>query len=271
MVSRRAVLLAGGLGIAALAGCASDRPAGVPDVSDGRIESGSFHSRYRHTDVGWAIAMPPGHEHGALPVLIALHGRGGSHADMVGGGLYLDRFLARAVRHGVAPFAVAAPDGGDHEYWHPRAGTDPAGMVLREFLPLLAERGLRTDRIALLGMSMGGYGALYLAGVLGRTRVAAAVAESPAIWEQPGQSADGAFDDASDFMRHRIFGRLGRLRGIPLRVDCGAQDGFAPVTRVLRARLHPTPAGGIQPGGHDFDYWRRRAPAQLAFVGRHLG
>jgi hypothetical protein len=60
------------------------------------------------------------------------------------------------------------------------------------------------------------------------------------------------------------------LSGIPLRIDCGAQDGFAPVTRERRAKLHPTPAGGIEPGGHDFDYWCGQALGQLAFVGRHI-
>ena len=45
---------------------------------------------------------------------------------------------------------------------------------------------------------------------------------------------------------------------------------FAPITRDLRARIHPTPAGGIEPGEHDSSYWRRQAPAQLRFVGRHL-
>jgi hypothetical protein len=61
-----------------------------------------------------------------------------------------------------------------------------------------------------------------------------------------------------------------RLHGIALRIDCGASDGFAPITRELRARLHPTPAGGIEAGGHDSQYWRSQAPAQLRFVGHHL-
>jgi hypothetical protein len=60
------------------------------------------------------------------------------------------------------------------------------------------------------------------------------------------------------------------LRGIPLRIDCGASDGFAPATRDLRAVLSPTPAGGIEPGGHDDRYWRSQALAQLAFIGRHV-
>jgi hypothetical protein len=98
-----------------------------------------------------------------------------------------------------------------------------------------------------------------------------AVAESPAIWHQAGQSAAGAFDDASDFDAHSIFGHLALLHAIPLRIDCGASDGFAPVTRDLRAALTPTPAGGIEPGGHDASYWRSQAGAQLRFAGRYLG
>ena len=117
---------------------------------------------------------------------------------------------------------------------------------------------------------MGGYGALYLAAVLRARRVAVAVAESPAIWHHGRRAVEGAFDDAADFDAHAIFGRQRRLRGIALRIDCGAADGFAPVTRDLRASIAPTPAGGIEPGGHD-DILAQQAPAQLRFVGRHLG
>ncbi|MGH8860291.1 MAG: alpha/beta hydrolase-fold protein, partial [Jatrophihabitantaceae bacterium] len=251
------------------AGCSSGVPAGVPDVCTGPMVSGSFASRYRRTEVGWSVSYPPG-DRSHLPVLVFLHGRGGDHAGAFGGSLHLDRYLASAVDHGVRPFAIASADGGDHEYWHPRRGTDPAGMVIHELLPLLALRGLDVRRIALMGNSMGGYGALYLATVL-RRRVAAVVAESPAIWHRAAQSVEGAFDDAADFDAHSVFARRRMLSGITLRIDCGASDGFAPVTRDLRADLHPTPAGGIEPGAHDASYWRSQAPSQLRFVGAHLG
>jgi enterochelin esterase-like enzyme len=175
------------------------------------------------------------------------------------------------VRRGTPPFAVASIDGGDHSYRHPRHDGDPAGMVVDEFLPLLSQHGLEVRRIGLLGNSMGGYGALYLASVLARQRCSVAIAESPAVWRQAGQSAAGAFDDAADFDAHALFPRLGRLRGIAVRIDCGASDGFAPITRELRAAITPTPAGGIEPGAHDAAYWRRMAPAQLIFAGAHLG
>ncbi|HST47442.1 alpha/beta hydrolase [Jatrophihabitans sp.] len=280
--TRRAVLL-GGLGALATAAAGltaveagvlggRDRlPAGVPTATPGRLVSGSFDSAARHgARTSWAVAYPPGPDRDNLPVLISLHGRGGSHRDSFTGSLHLHRFLADAVAHGSAPFAIAAVDGGDHEYWHPRRDTDPAAMVISEFLPLLGRRGLDTTRVGLFGWSMGGYGALYLAGRLGRERTAVAVAESPAVWHQAGQSAAGAFDDAEDFDEHAIFGRLELLAGIPLRLDCGASDGFAAVTRDLRAALSPTPAGGIEPGGHDAGYWRSQAAAQLRFAAGQL-
>lgn len=249
-----------------------DLPADVPTDDPGPTVSGAFRSSRRGgVRVGWTVAYPPGHGTSSrLPVVVFLHGRGGDHSAAFGGSLHLDRFLAHAVAHGTPPFAIAAPDGGDHEYWHPRRGTDPAGMVVHEFIPMLGARGLDVRRIGLMGNSMGGYGALYLASVLGARRVAAVVAESPAVWHRADQTVTGAFDDAADFAEHKVFGRQAALHGIAMRLDCGDRDGFAPVTQDLRGALSPTPAGGIEPGGHDAEFWRSQAPAQLDFLGRHL-
>jgi len=265
--SRRAVLL--GAAAATLAACGSDGP------TAGSSQSGTFTSRYRGgARTGWTILYPPGHSSSrarrGLPVLVALHGRTGNHTDAYRK-LHLDEVLADVIAHGGRPYAIASVDGGDHDYWHPRRTADPAGMVVHEFLPLLAAHGLDTRRPGFLGWSMGGYGALYLASVLGTARCAVAVAASAAIWHRADQVVEGSFDDAADFRAHALWSRLPRLTGIPLRIDCGASDGFAPVIRDLRARLHPTPAGGIEPGGHDSRYWRRMAPAELAFAATHLG
>jgi S-formylglutathione hydrolase FrmB len=291
-VSRRAALLGGLAGAAALVGggglaveegllpgrhglhrlLGMDGPAGsIPDVQPGRTISGSFTSAARlGATTGWTIAYPP-HAAAPLRVLIHLHGRGGDHKEAFGSHLGLDRFLAQAVRRGSAPFAIASVDGGDHSYWHRRAdGSDSGAMVVDEFIPLLAARGLDTSRIGLHGLSMGGYGALWLSTRLGASRVAAIVAESPAIWHSAGDTPSGAFDSAADFAAHSIFGRTQQLAGIAVRIDCGSSDGFAAVTRDLRAALTPRPAGGLEPGDHDMAYWRRMAPAQLDFVAAHL-
>jgi pimeloyl-ACP methyl ester carboxylesterase len=247
-------------------------PAGsVPMADTGPSSSGSFTSRWRAGSTAWTISYPPGFSvDSALPVLISLHGVGGDHSSSFGSYLGLDRFLAQSTVDGNQPFAIAALDGG-RSYWHTRrSGEDTARMVIEEFIPLLGERGLLVDRVGLFGWSMGGFGALDLARSLGPDRVAVAIAESPALWTSADQTPDGAFDDREDFDAHTPFGQQGSLAGIPVRIDCGLGDGFYPAARDYVEGFEDRPEGSFEPGGHDVDYWRRMAPAQLAFAAEHL-
>jgi S-formylglutathione hydrolase FrmB len=204
-------------------------------------------------------------------VAVVLHGRDNNHASVFDSGyLGLHHYLAAAVHQGVAPFALASVDGGE-SYWHARdSGEDAGAMVVDEFLPLLAGRSLDTKRLGFLGWSMGGYGALSLAGELGRDRVAGVAAESPALWHSYEDTAPGAFDDAADFAAATTLGRQGNLHGIPVRIDCGEGDRFYAATRDYVSGFDVRPAGGFQPGGHDVGYWRRMAPHQLRFLGQAL-
>jgi len=247
-----------------------DGPAGsIPDVDPVPSTSGTFVSTARRgATVGWTIAAPE--TDGPLPIVVALHGYGDDHADFFGSHLGYDRFLAAHVAAGGAPFAGAAVDGGNR-YWHRRAdGDDPAAMVVDEFLPLLARRGFDTARLAFTGYSMGGYGALHIAGVLGSARVRAVSAISPALWTSAGDTARGAFDDAADFRANTVLGRQRSLDGVAVRVDCGTGDGFEPAVRTYVDGFANAPAGGFEPGGHTTAYWRRLAPQQIAFLARHL-
>jgi pimeloyl-ACP methyl ester carboxylesterase len=247
-------------------------PGRIPTATPGPEVSGSFVSAARlGATCGWTVSYPPGAKPGdALPVLVALHGYGGDHRSAFGNGLGLDRFLAQAVERGSRPFAVASVDGGN-TYWHRRStGEDAGAMVTDEFLPVLAQAGLDTSKVALFGWSMGGYGALHLGGLLGAARVASVVAESPAIWHTAAEAAHSAFDSPADFAENTPFGHEAALAGIPLRVDCGTGDGFCPNAQDYVAGLHPRPAGRFTPGGHNLDFWRREAPAQLAFAAAHF-
>lgn len=264
--SRRALLVAGVGGL--LTGCGSSPEAAVPGGGsriDGRFNS----ARMGGAEVGWSLAYPQGHGAGAdLPVVVSLHGRGATHRTtfaVLGLGAVLDRLVAR----GVPPFALASVDGGDHGYWHPRAdGTDAGAMVVEEFVPLLDRRGLDTGRLGLYGWSMGGYGALLLAG--GRLPARAVAVASPALFSASGNTPSGAFDDAADYLRNDVYGHPERLRGVAVRIDCGRSDPFFVATRDFVSRLRPRPAGGFEQGRHDPAYWRRVAPAQLEFLGRRL-
>lgn len=242
----------------------------VPDIEPGAFESGTFASEARGKDVGWAISRPPG-ESGALPLVVALHGRGQDHRsafrrDRLG----LDRYLAAAVAGGITPFAIASVDG-DDTYWHDRADGDRAGsMVLDEFLPLLADKGLDTSGIAFVGWSMGGFGSLRLASVLGPERVAATAAMSPAIFRDYDDATPGAYDDRADFEATTVMGRQRDLDGIAVRVDCGAGDPFHAASREYVDGFVRRPAGAFELGDHDSGYWRRIVPSVLEFLGDAL-
>ncbi|WP_076821982.1 alpha/beta hydrolase [Pseudofrankia asymbiotica] len=225
----------------------------------------TFRSAARGRDVSMAVVSPVT---GAddLPVCLVLHGRGDDAPRGVAL-LGLDTALADAARAGVTPFVAVAVDGGE-TYWHPRAsGDDPERMILSEVLPRLTDQGLRTTRLAAMGWSMGGYGALLLA-QRHPDLVVAVAASSPAMWRASGASAAGAFDSAADFAAHEVLGKP-PAPGVAYRIDCGQSDPFYAVSRQAADELSATERG-FGPGGHDPTFWRSALPAQLAFVGRAL-
>lgn len=241
----------------------------IPDIVPGPVVSGSFVSEHRlGAKTGWSLMLPP-NATGPLPLVVALHGLGGDHTTLTGAEFGLDRYLAAAVADGVAPFAIAAVDGGT-TYWHPRpSGEDAGAMVVDELLPMLAAHDVATERFGLLGWSMGGYGALRLAGDLGSARVSAVVACSPAIWSDPEDASSSGFDDAEEYSEYSVMGHQGDLDGIAVRVDCGTGDPFY---RDVEDYVAGFPDGSdvtssFEPGAHNTAYWRRMLPAQLAFLG----
>lgn len=225
--------------------------------------TGSFVSAARGgINTNWAIARPPGQTKALRPV-IALHGKGSDASTVMAGGV--EQGLAQAVNAGLPPFAVVAVDGGG-SYWHKRAsGEDSGAMVLDELIPMLGNQGLDTSRVAFLGWSMGGYGALLLGGRLGPARTAAICAVSPALWLSSGAAAPGAFDGPDDFAANSVFG-MPALASIPIRVDCGDSDPFYGATKQFIAQLPHPPAGGFSPGGHNAEFWSSQLPAELTWM-----
>jgi S-formylglutathione hydrolase FrmB len=163
---------------------------------------------------------------------------------------------------------VLLPDGGEASYWHNRRDGRWARMVMREAIPSAIERyGADPERVALGGISMGGFGALHLAAAF-PDRFCAVGAHSPAIFPDAASSAEGAFDDAEDFERHDLLDRAGQIPAGAW-VDIGDDDPFAAavtalVERTREARFHPWP------GGHDGDYWRSHMDDYVRFYTREL-
>jgi pimeloyl-ACP methyl ester carboxylesterase len=161
-------------------------------------------------------------------------------------------FLAEAVATGsVAPFALASVDGGA-SYWHRRTtGEDRMAMLLRDFLPMLADRhGLDRGPVALVGWSMGGYGAI-LGAEEHPERFVAVAAASPAIfrtYDEMLAGAGDAFDSPEDFSRHDVIANAARLAGIPVRVDCGTRRPVLRERSRVRGRVARRRGGFVVQG-----------------------
>jgi dipeptidyl aminopeptidase/acylaminoacyl peptidase len=205
---------------------------------------------------------------GKRPLLVFLHGRG-----LEPGSLLSEEFYAGLARLGKRAPIVVALDGGDHSYWHDRRDGRWGSYVLREAIPE-AVRVLGADgsRVAIGGISMGGYGAFELAREARRGRFCAVGGHSPAFWLSAGQSAPGAFDDAADFNRHDVYSyvrtRAHPYGSTPLWIDRGTRDPFAPydasIVRELKARGARLESH-VWPGEHSGSYWRAHMARYLRF------
>jgi pimeloyl-ACP methyl ester carboxylesterase len=243
--------------------------------SPGPSFSGSFYSRARQRPVGYTIAYPPGHAPGSeLPLIVALHGYGGDHRNVLGQ-LPLARALAwRVGGRPLPPMALVAADGGGG-YWNPHPGDDPIGMVIDELIPRCQRRGLgrRPGRIGAMGRSMGGYGAILLA-EKHPALISVVAALGPAIWTSYAQARatnPGAYASAAAFAAADAVTHAPALAKVAVRVASGRSDPFHPGVEALVRALPPSAVVDISDGCHTGPFFVAQEPPSLAFLGQHLG
>ena len=122
---------------------------------------------------------------------------------------------------------------------------------------------------AVMGWSMGGYGAL-LAAESRPQAFRGVCAVSAALWRSYDDGVGDAFDSAADYAAHDVYARVDLLGGLPVRVDCGRQDPFYEADKAFAEALPEQPQGGFEPGGHNDAYWRRVAPPEMDFIAAAL-
>jgi S-formylglutathione hydrolase FrmB len=210
------------------------------------------------------VVIPAAHPEGRRPLLVFLHGRNSDERSELD-----DAFFSALGELGSRAPMVAFPYGGDHSYWHDRADGRWGTYVTREVIPQVVKQfGADGRRVAIGGISMGGFGAYDIARLNPR-RFCAVAGHSPALWRTSGETAPGAFDDAGDFARHDVissaqanpdaFGR-GRLW-----LDAGDEDPFRPGDEALTRALGGRVAAHAWPGGHDGGYWNAHWPDYARF------
>ena len=247
---------------------------GSVDEHGARVERLTVQSRAVDRKMAVEVVVPAKvPARGERALLVFLHGRGGSEETFTGNETVYEGLAKLGTR---AP-VVAFPDGGDHSYWHDRGSGQWGRYVMREVIPKVVRRfGIDPRRVAIGGISMGGFGAYNLA-LHHPRRFCAVGGHSAALWFEAGETAPGAFDDAADFNRNDVVGGArgnpGALAGMRVWNDFGDEDPFRVYNEGFVDNLR---AAGTDlsahswPGGHDGGYWNRHWPAYLRFYANSL-
>ena len=242
--------------------------------SVGRSQSGAFYSKARRRGVGYTIGYPPGYRPGdELPLIVMLHGFGQNHSSALVGMTPAQAMALEVNGARLAPMALVTVDGGDG-YWNPHPGDNPMAMVVDELIPLCQRKGLGVSpkKIGLMGISMGGYGALAIAER--NPGLASAVAAiSPAVWttyEQAHAVDAGAFSSASAFDRGDVIAHASALTNVPVRVASGDDDPFHPGVEELAGALPIDSIDVFSGGCHTNPFFLEQEPPSLAFLSDYL-
>lgn len=222
-------------------------------------------------------ATPRARETADAPLVILLHGVYGSHWAWAGkGGAHRTNARLQAEEN-LPPFVLAMPsDGlwGDGSGYVPhrtqnfeRWIVDDVPAAVPHAVPSVTPR----SRIFIAGLSMGGFGALRLAGKYPMRFTAASglssvteLRELEQIVEEPLESFGAAPEDGS--VRETLLRHRDRLP--PLRFDCGTEDTLLAGNRALHQALVAAEIPHTYhefPGAHTWDYWERHLADTLRF------
>lgn len=213
-----------------------------------------------------------------LPVVVLLHGVYGSHwAWALKGAAH--RTTSRLITAGaLPPVALLMPsDGlwGDGSGYVKHADHDAERWIIDEMPALACELvdGCTADSPLLLaGLSMGGFGALRLAGKYpGRITAAASLSAVTEATQFDALVEETRDDWSTAPADQRVLTALTAAGDLPpLRLDCGLDDPYLPSNRALHRALQ---RAGIThhydetSGGHDWTYWSKTLESTLRFFG----
>jgi S-formylglutathione hydrolase FrmB len=227
-----------------------------------------IHSKAVDRDLGVNVIVPANAgPKGKRSLLVFLHGRGGDE------GTFNDAvFRGLPSLHGRRGPVVAFPAGGVHGYWHDRADGDWGTWVMDEVIPLVVRRfGIDPERLAIGGISMGGFGAYDIA-LKNPGRFCAVGGHSAALWFDGSETAPGAFDDEADFERNDVVEAVqtdpGAFGDTRIWNDYGDEDPFRPYNEGFVDALEAGDASlsaHSWPGGHEGDYWDAHWPTYQRF------
>jgi enterochelin esterase-like enzyme len=281
-----------------LAGCGEDDPKKV-EVPFMRLwENQVLQSELLGRSIEYAVLLPEGYDESneLYPVVYLLHGYGDDETTWYkNGGLrsYVDKYSAET-----GPMIFVMPQGFRTYYIDKYNGNFPyMDMFVEELVPEIDAR-LRTRRDksqrAVMGYSMGGYGALILPAMHPEVfSVGIPLSMSFRTDEQYLEESQSSFDNQwapnfgpgqgvsgtarlSDYFKERspfyFFNEenLTIYNNLKFLIDCGDDEESLIFTSNS---LHSLMRGNgiaheyrVRSGGHSFDYWKKSYPEALTFI-----
>jgi S-formylglutathione hydrolase FrmB len=250
------------LGVFALvvsAGCGSTKAKPAPQL---KVTTFALQSKLMGRTMYEELVTPAGG--GERPLLVFLHGYGAAPSDTLS-----PAFESALHRLGDRAPDVLLPEG-DDGWWHDRTGEPWGRYVLDEAIPAgLRRSGADPGRVAIGGISMGGFGALDL-GRIAAKRFCAVGGHSPAVFSSYTGNDAFAFDGSGDFARHDLLhiARHSSPYRAPVWIDVGASDALRPATSALARELRADGAKisfHVWPGIHNGRYWDAHFAQYLHF------
>ncbi len=276
--------------------------------AQGRVECSTLTSKILESPVRYCAVLPPSYDASTpsketapreirrYPVLYYLHGLGDNEQSLVNsGGLNLIQDLRE--QHKIGEFLIVTPEGGRTFYINSRDGrTRYNDFFLREFMPFIEHRyriRARRSSRGIMGISMGGYGALRFA-FANPQMFGSVSAQSAALMPESPEGLEVAMNSGM-----RQAGLLGDVFGNPIQVtfwkqnspfvlarknaaalsrlriyfDCGTEDDYGfdrgatalheqLVTKKIKHEFH------LYPGGHNLVYFLQHLGESVEFHSR---
>ncbi|MFT7581971.1 MAG: enterochelin esterase-like enzyme [Myxococcota bacterium] len=265
-----------------------------------RIQTVSFQSEALGGERRYRVYVPPGYHKSRkrYPVIILLHGLGGSGQDWFTSGRLADTVDRLIKKRVIRPVILVAPDGGDG-YWTDHRPTKEStaadrrnyGTFVTEEVLSDVDRRLRTrlGERAVAGVSMGGHGAMSV-GLQFPERFRAIVSLGGAlfptppshraiykrVWGDPVNDAHWRATSPMALIEARPL-KGSKAQGLtpfpPIYLHCGDDDefGFLPYALAAHERLRERGIDHqlrVSDGGHSWTAWRSLSEDWLHFVDR---
>lgn len=254
-----------------------------------QIDSLDIHSTAMNKTYKAAVVLPASYakNNAAYPVLYLLHGGIGHYRD------WIEKTPDKELLHHLADrykLIIVLPEGELFSYYIDspiQKGSQFESYIIKDVIPKI-DNTYRTNRSSkartISGLSMGGYGALYLSArhpelFCAAGSMSGALNPDMMGWKLSPEMANNiknAFAsiigpmDSVDYSIYSIISMADVIKknGTKLIFDCGVDDFLIEPNRELHRRLvfNQTPHDySERPGGHSWAYWQNSLPYHVLF------